>query len=304
MSGGTGPYDWSGQSTETGASGATGPSGSTSPSGATGPSDGTGLSGCTGLSGGTEPSGALGSSGATQPSGFTAQPNAQRATRQSGATGETGDSRAGTGEGDGSDTQSKQLNPDPITAPGKSKIVVYVDQPGVGGDDDVYEGCRWPLPRNGNATNGSDLDVGHAFVEIINGRTGERLRAGLYPEHTIKGVSPGPGVIKPDLKHPYDIRIEETITEAAFDGLKKRILKDRSFPPKYDPDDYNCTDYARDLWDDVLPHFALPDRTRVITVHLPFYTLTTNPISNPGYLGQDLGGIGGIRPDKPNTPAH
>jgi len=70
-----------------------------------------------------------------------------------------------------------------------------------------------------------------------------------------------------------------------------------------------CTDYAIDVWDDVLP--PLPDRTAVITPELGIFgqkwlfpdVLSSNPISNPGMLGQDLAKKGGVCAELPNTPA-
>lgn len=192
---------------------------------------------------------------------------------------------------------------------GKSKMVIYVDQPGAGGTEDVYLGGRGKLPQNRTVPDGSDLDVGHTFIEIIDGRTGERFRAGLYPTRPIDGPSPRPGTIMTDLDHAYDVRREEDISEEQFDKIKKRLERDRLTPPAYDPDDYNCTDYAIDVWDDVLP--PLPDRTAVITPELGLFgqkwlfpdVLSSNPISNPGMLGQDLAKKGGVRAELPNTPA-
>ena len=209
------------------------------------------------------------------------------------------------GEGSGSDAAAA-----PQASPvGKYKIVVYVDQPGSGGTDYVYLGGRGKLPQNGAVPDGSDLDVGHTFIEIIDGRTGERFRGGLYPTRPIDGPTPRPGTIKPDRDHPYDVRREADISEEQFDKLSKRLERDRVAPPDYDPDDYNCTDYALDLWDDVLP--PLPDRTAVITPELGLFgqkwlipdVMSSNPISNPGMLGEDLAKKGGVRAELPNTPA-
>jgi len=53
-------------------------------------------------------------------------------------------------------------------------IIIYVDQPGDGGDRDVSEG--------GILT---DADVGHTFIEVINGETGETTTVGLYPDDPV-----------------------------------------------------------------------------------------------------------------------
>ena len=151
-------------------------------------------------------------------------------------------------------------------------VIIYVDQPGEGGDRQPYEG-------NGIT---SPVDVGHTFIEVINGETDESVTVGLYPDgDNGDGVSPldpeDPGIILDDSDHPWDVKAKFEITEEQYKELVEQIEKDRKDPPDYDLNDCNCTDYVLDLLNDI-----------GINIESEEGTWPLGGGHNPGDLGEDL----------------
>jgi len=165
-------------------------------------------------------------------------------------------------------------------------VIIHVDQPGEGGDRHPYEG-------NGIT---SDVDVGHTFIEVINGETGETTTVGLYPANrpgeSGDGVGPwdpeDPGIIRDDSDHPWDVRHEIEITEEQYNEIIEQINEDRQNPPDYELNDCNCTDYVLDLLEDV-----------GIVIESQEGTWPGGGGHNPGDLGEDLEDLGGERNPNP-----
>lgn len=165
-------------------------------------------------------------------------------------------------------------------------VIIHVDQPGAGGDRHPYEGNGIP----------SNVDVGHTFIEVINGETGETTTVGLYPANrpgeSGDGVGPwdpeDPGIIRDDSDHPWDVRHEIEITEEQYNEIIDQINEDRQNPPDYDLNDCNCTDYVLDLLEDV-----------GIVIESQEGTWPGGGDHNPGDLGEDLEDLGGERNSNP-----
>lgn len=120
------------------------------------------------------------------------------------------------------------------------EIHVYVNQPGEGGDMDVFEG-------NGIT---SIVDPGHSFLRLVrhnaDGTTVDKT-IGFYPEGhvnkpTKKGESVAPGGLRDDTNAEYDVSISETIDESGFNNILDYI--DANKEAEYNLDEYNCTDFV------------------------------------------------------------
>jgi len=139
-------------------------------------------------------------------------------------------------------------------------IVIYVDQPGDGGDREVHEG----------------LDVGHTFIEFIDGETGEEAYYGFYPNG-----------IHDDEGHDWDVRYGMEVTKEEFHEMWSEVEAALSDAPDYDLSDFNCSDWVIDLVEEGTG-IELPDTQGDFPLGLPDGT-------NPGDLGEDLVDIGGVR---------
>ena len=144
-------------------------------------------------------------------------------------------------------------------------VIIYVDQPGKGGDRNVHE----------------FLDAGHTFMEVINGETGESTTVGLYPKNGV-GLfcQSDDGDIRNDSETPWDVKARIEITEKQYKELIEQIEYDRKVPPKYYLRELNCTDWVLNILYDVGIKIKSEEND------FPF------PISgkghNPGNLGEDL----------------
>lgn len=144
-------------------------------------------------------------------------------------------------------------------------VIIYVDQPGDGGDRDVNEGT----------------DVGHTFIEVINGETGESTTVGFYPAEPVRPWNTEvDGEIRDDSNHPWDVRAEIEITEEQYNEIMEQINEDRQNPPDYDLNDCNCTDYVLNLLEEV----GIDIETDPSDYPFPF----GGDGRNPGNLGEDL----------------
>ena len=158
-------------------------------------------------------------------------------------------------------------------------VIIYVDQPGEGGDRDVNEGT----------------DVGHTFIEVINGETGESTTVGLYPDEPVRPWDTEvDGEIRDDSDHPWDVRAEIEITEEQYNEIMEQIEEDRQNPPDYDLNDCNCTDYVLDLLEEV----GIDIETDPADYPFPF----GGDGRNPGNLGEDL--VEDYDGERNEDPAH
>lgn len=158
-------------------------------------------------------------------------------------------------------------------------VIIYVDQPGAGGDRDPYEG-------NGIT---SDIVVGHTFVEVTDGNTGTTVTHGLYPTGGVKPNSPETGgMVKDDTGHDWDVKYEIPVTKAEYEKIIKKIEEDKKNPPDYNLNDNNCTDWALCLLDEINKGIDSKEGTwRGGGGH------------NPGDIGEDLIPLGGTRNPTP-----
>ena len=152
-------------------------------------------------------------------------------------------------------------------------VIVYVDQPGLGGDRDEYE-----------IVNGRP-DPGHVFIEVIDGAAGNSTTVGFYPEARSLHRRYFPhddGDLRGDINHPWDVKLEIAITEDQYEEIMAQIEADRQNPPPYDLNDNNCADYVLDLLDGIGIHIESEEGSWIL-----------GGGQNPGDLGQDLLELGG-----------
>jgi hypothetical protein len=169
-------------------------------------------------------------------------------------------------------TQPDPLPEMPIIVEGYI-VVIHVDQPGDGGDRDAWEGSI------------VGFDVGHAFIEVINGNTGESSTVGLYPDRMATPLNPtAPGQIRDDGERDEDVIFLLPITEEQHNELIEAIARDRQNPPQYDLNENNCVDYVIDLLNDI-----------GIEIESTVGTWPGGSGHNPGDFGEDLIQMGARR---------
>jgi hypothetical protein len=158
-------------------------------------------------------------------------------------------------------------------------VIVYVDQPGEGGDRDTYE------------FDNGEVVVGHAFIAVVDNQTGETTTVGFYPDGRVSVVRPETdGVIHDDAKHPWDVMKEYPLTEAQYNELLRLIETAREKPPEYDLNENNCADWVIGVLAEI--GIKVPD------------TQGSWPLgggTNPGDLGEDLVEQGGERNGGPDA---
>ena len=114
-------------------------------------------------------------------------------------------------------------------------MIVYVDQPGSGGDRDTYE----------RAPDG-EIDVGHTFVSVQDTDTGTIVTLGFYPVGSVnpfynRQVS---GVVQSDRGHCYEVKKEFILTDAQYTAAKNQMRNALLNPPTYNLNTFNCTDWV------------------------------------------------------------
>lgn len=167
-----------------------------------------------------------------------------------------------------------------------STLVLYVDQPGSGGDRDTYE-----IGVTGDKKGSVDVDVGHTFwvynCSYPNAILDEQLRVyvnqpmGYYP---IVGVSPNsptsPGkLVIPDTAHMAGYEVEHK-WEISFSQLLNGLQYSKNLhdsPGTYNLNSNNCTDAA------VGAAAAVG-----VTISTQQGTWPGGGGRNPGDLGEDL----------------
>ena len=134
-------------------------------------------------------------------------------------------------------------------------ITLYVDQPGAGGDNDVYEGNDMLI-----AAGAEDPDIGHTFWQIdLRGATAASVPAefraylgkkrGFYPAGGIDMNAPVAGKLVDDgaggTNHAWDAEITYAIkSHAGLVSALRFTKKANDAPDQYDLSNYNCTDCA------------------------------------------------------------
>lgn len=134
-----------------------------------------------------------------------------------------------------------------------STLIIYVDQPGSGGDRDPYE-----IGFSGEKKDQLDVDVGHSFwaytCNYPDAIQNEQLRfyvnqpTGYYPTVAISPSNPaGPGtLVVPDNAHMAGHEVSHT-WEISFSQLLNGLLYSRNLhnnPGTYNLNSNNCTDVA------------------------------------------------------------
>lgn len=168
---------------------------------------------------------------------------------------------------------------DPIRANASSPksgymLIIFVDQPGDGGDRDTWEG-PWYHPS-----------VGHAFVQLVNCDTGAARTFGFYgTDPLITPINPdSPGVIRDDTGHEWDVSLEINISKEQYLDLLEEIVDDSIRPPRYDLNDNNCVDWVLTLVHEI-----------GLTIETSRGQWPYGGGHNPGDFGEDLIIEGGIR---------
>jgi hypothetical protein len=158
-------------------------------------------------------------------------------------------------------------------------VIIHVDQPGDGGDRDTYE------------ITGGGIDVGHTFISVIDGDTGDAMTVGFYPEEPVSPIDPeADGQLVDDSGHSWDVQHEYPLTEEQYEELLDLIEEAKKDPPEYDLNDNNCVDWAIDLLDQL--GLDVPDTEG---------SWPGGGGSNTGDLGEDLIQEGGQRNEDPET---
>lgn len=178
-------------------------------------------------------------------------------------------------------------------------FVLYVDQPGVGGDRDIIEN---PL---------FDPDVGHTFwrIDVTPVEANQLLDAdlepyigatrGFYPANTVGPNNPtSPGIVQNDESHNWDVRKEYQIESWKNTVSGLQFTKDlESTPGTYNLNSRNCTSLG--IKAGAACGLTVPGTTQQgshpITGALLFDGV------NPGDLGEDLMLDGGERNSNPST---
>lgn len=156
------------------------------------------------------------------------------------------------------------------------KLIISVDQPGSGGDDDIFE-----------YTGGQNFETGHAFVTLIDTDTGESKTVGFYPDYSnndkpievlLNNSVPGKVLDDSDYdKSKIDVTKEFILTDEQYNAAIQYLETIEKFTPEYNLSDYNCTDLV--LNTAASAGLNLPDTTG---------SWLTGSGSNPAYLGEDL----------------
>lgn len=123
------------------------------------------------------------------------------------------------------------------------------------------------LPVNGDPTKFFDFgsgSPGHTFLRLQKSNAGQfsSQYIGFYPAtdwKTILTTEPIPGKFEDNTGHEFDASYELEITPAQLETGVTRMLHLDQFV-QYDIDDYNCTDWAIDVFN----HIVQPDQRLII----------------------------------------
>ena len=148
----------------------------------------------------------------------------------------------------------------------KKQLIIRVDQPGIGMDDDIVEG---------------DEDVGHVYIVLVDTENPDATAVypGFYPTNTIAPptllfplgpILPHPGEIRNDKQTDYDVYHVWNIDDEQYNKISQIIADDFVNPPAYDGDDFACTDWALKCIHVVDPEFSPPETKIPYTVPVPF----------------------------------
>ena len=103
---------------------------------------------------------------------------------------------------------------------------------------------------------------GHTFIRLtkVSGQHCASKTIGLYPSmplQTLVDHGKIPGKFSDDTGHPFDLSHIVPLTAQEFRHVLEKIKKKYDFL-YYDIDDYNCTDFALDIYNSLRPCSPLP----------------------------------------------
>lgn len=170
----------------------------------------------------------------------------------------------------------------------RTAFIVYVDQPGKGGDRQPYE-----VDRNGNYDVGhvwwefrtSNIEIAQEGVqkELVNQPTGYYSKQKIqYPRHL---SAPGIVVI-PDEQHTEEVSHEWEIGMKSFLKGLQYVEKFKANPGTYAVTTFNCTDAAIKVGSSA--GVSVPDNPSSIRYEILGISRTIDDVSNAGDLGEDL----------------
>lgn len=154
------------------------------------------------------------------------------------------------------------------------EVTLYADQPGKGGDRDVIEGG----------------DVGHTFIGIKCDK--HEIKVGFYPKTGYSRTDVVTGAEKDgqptnDKDHPWEVKKTWKVTPENVEKIKQQIKKWKD--KKYNLRSANCTDFALDC---LKAGGVEVPKANKSSWPWPMDHVNSN---NPGDLGEEMAGSGGVR---------
>lgn len=129
------------------------------------------------------------------------------------------------------------------------------------------------IPVDGKPNVGFDVQTGspgHTFLQIVKTGNGQRItqNVGFYPSSQFKTLlttAPIDGVFSDNQDHEFNASIKMSITLEQLKSVIDQISRVARHP-KYDIDDYNCTDFALSVFNSVrgtnileIPRLDIPE---------------------------------------------
>jgi len=154
----------------------------------------------------------------------------------------------------------------------ENTITVCVDQPGKGGDRQLFEG----FPGT------ESFDAGHCFIKLKKDGKKE-YSCGFYPVAP-RLINPvfnpkSKGKIQSDKDRPIDVEYTIVLSDEEFKKVEDFVRKSRRNKPDYDVHDYNCVNWVLDCVELVSNEIPRTKKN---------YPGSNKPGLNPGDLGEDL----------------
>jgi hypothetical protein len=121
---------------------------------------------------------------------------------------------------------------------------------------------------------------GHVFLIVMksNGSQNAILNIGFYPQSGYKAstYSPTSGKLVDNAKHEFNASLKMGLTSAQLSSTLTRMLQLSNL--NYDVDEYNCTDWALDIF----------NRTRTNKLEIPLYGIPGSPLTQHTSTPQGL----------------
>lgn len=132
----------------------------------------------------------------------------------------------------------------------RNKILCFDAVENVGASYIVKLRADLPVNSIPNAMVDPYFNPGHAFLSLSKSNNGTTVtqNIGFYPQNGLKSTlnTRVASQILNDQNHEYDAEISMTVTKAQFDAMiAEALLKSNE---KYDLGDYNCSDFAIDVF--------------------------------------------------------